>query len=245
MAEAWKNYTDRVFDQTGFLGCWPSTGELALGDIVLMEAKRTPVRQLNFTDLGVDVTPREGQGRRDYGANSGTAIEVSAEIGAKGPVHPGVAAGTKMRVTFKRANAVLMRAENCRIDQFDRLDMVKREILERNARKEWDRDYLVISQVAVSERLLVLISERGGANIGLDVSAGIGADSLSLAKGQGTVRLSQDSADVHTENSEEPMTPLYRALKLRKLPRKKVAQANKRGRARAQVDEFDVVEFRY
>jgi hypothetical protein len=245
MAETPEKYTDEIHTELGYLATWPPTNELTLGDIGLMEG-RTLVRQQSITDLGLEFEIREDKQRRDRGVTSGAEIDVQAAASGGAPIHPGLKAGAAVKVEFKSANAIVMRAEDCRAQQFEVLDRLKREILKLHGQGKWKREWLVVSEVVHSARLLALISKSGGASVTLRVSAGIKASALSLAEGQGRVSLLNKSKGVVDESGSDA-TPLYRALKVEKRvfrePRTK--QADQRGRARAGANEFDVVEFAF
>jgi hypothetical protein len=243
MATAPERYTDAIEAQLQYLGSWPTTSAIAVADIGVIEG-RSFVAQATLADLGVEVAVQTDERRRDVGYATGAEVSAGALVGAEAPLHPGTSAAARVNVEFTARNAILMRAEGCRNERVERLDLLKGELLRLHREGRWPIEWIAVSEVVHAERLITLIAEAKGASVELGVSAGIDASSISLAEGQGRISVLRRSEGVLFETSEQA-TPLYRALCLRKrsLRKPRVKQADRHGRARGLEEDFDVVEF--
>lgn len=243
MATAPERYTDAIEAELEYLGGWPTTSAIAVAEIGVIEG-RSFVAQATLADLGVEVTTQTDERRRDVGYAAGAEVSAGALAGAKAPLQPGATAMARVNVEFTARNAILMRAESCRNQRVERLDLLKAELLRLHREGRWQMEWIAVSEVVHAERLITLIAEAKGASVELGVSAGIDASAISLAEGKGRISVLHRSEGVLFEAAEDA-TPLYRALcvQKRRLRDPRAKQANRHGRARGLEEDFDVVEF--
>lgn len=247
MAGMTESYTVEVEREIAYLGTWLPGARLRLGDIGRM-VDRSFVRETSLSALGMNFEELDESGHppRDLGVNSGAALSIEAVAAAGGVLPHGVRAQAGVEITFRRRNSMMMRAEGCRRHQFDRLDLVKREILAVHLRGGWEEEWVVVTEVQEAERLLVLIARKSGATAQLDLGAGLGPSAMSLAGGSGRVGLVKASSSVFNV-ADDDATPLFRAHHVAPhlLAPASVEPADGRGRARAAAEDDVVVEFRF
>jgi hypothetical protein len=243
MATAPERYTDAIETQLEYLGSWPTTSAIAVAEIGTIEG-RSFIPQARLADFGVEIATKTDERLRDIGYAAGAEVRAEALVDGEAPLHPGASAAARVNVEFTAQHAILMRAEGCRNERVERLDLLKGEVLRLHHEGRWPKEWIAVSEVVHAERLMTLIAEAKGASVELGVSAGIDASAISLAEGQGRVSVLRRSEGILFEASERA-TPLYRALCVRRRSFREpgVKQADRRGRARGQEEDFDVVEF--
>jgi hypothetical protein len=240
MAPVWKSYTREIYRSLHYLAAWPPTRTLAVGDIVVFEG-RSPERQLSLTDLGYDFEVRSDPDLRNRGWASNGSVRAEPMAEASSPVHPGVKVGLGLKLVFEDKHRFLLRAERSREQTMERLDQVNDEIFRLHDEGKWRREWRLITHVIQAEKTMVLLSEGRNVSADLEVSADIGLDPLSVARGQGAVKLLRSSAGLNYEAGDN-VTPLYQARRIKTLFGRGTKQVGKRGRARAGLGELHVVE---
>ena len=240
MAAAWKSYTKEIYRSIHYLATWPPTRTLAVGDIVVFEG-RSPERHLSLSDLGFDFETRTDADLRTRGWATRRSIKTEPAAGASGPVEPGIVAQARMKLTFETRNSFILRAERSCEKTMERLDRVEDEMLRLHDEGEWRKEWRLVTHVVEAGSMMALVSEGRGTTADLEVSGGIGMDSLSVAQAQGEVKLVNSSAGLNYEAGENA-TPLYQARRIKRLFGKGTKQVGKRGRARARLGEFGVAE---
>jgi hypothetical protein len=243
MGGPWKKYTSRVYKEMHYLGSWPLAQEVSPGDIGVFEG-RTLERQKTIAELGLEPVVHAGTALGPLGFLSGGRISLEGGAEASAPLHPGLGVEADARVTFGSRNGVLLRAEGCREDQLDRLDLLRQEMLRLDAAGEWDPDWIVVTHVIHARRASALVAEERGASVALRLGGALALEPLELARAEGTLTLGAVRGSVFHQSAEE-VTPLYLALRVgRKLPfaKVRVRRADKRGRARPRGGEAGVVD---
>jgi hypothetical protein len=236
-----KTYTSQISKRLGYCASWLPRNQIAVGDIALME-NRSLERQKSIRDIGIDIEIREGNEVKDWGWTSGTTFEVNPAISAGAPVHPGVQIGGGLTVGFTRKNGILLRMERSQEQSLERLDSLRKEMLRLHETGEWERDWVVVTQVIHAGRMIVLISERRGASADLTAAMRIGAEPASVIEAEGKIEL-LGSSGMNLQETGENLTPLYKALRVKpgRIRKSRIKQINRRGRARA-TEGADVIE---
>ncbi len=240
MAPSWKTYTKEIYRRIHYLATWPPTRKLEVGDIVVFEG-RSPERRLSLSELGCDFEVRSEPDLRNRGWATKRSISVQPGVGASVPVHPGLKLGGALRLTFERRHGFVLRVERSREQTMERLDRIDNEILRLHQAGEWQRDWRLVTHVVHAEKMMMLLSEDRDVSADLSVSAGIGADALSLARAEGDVELVRKGDGLDYEFGDNT-TPLYLARRVKRFLGRGTKQVGKRGRARSGLGEFGVFE---
>jgi hypothetical protein len=241
----WKSYTSQVFKGMSYCAAWPPSNKVTLGEIALMMKDRTLERQLSISDLGLAIEDRIGHEVKDRGWTSGSDVVFNPGAGVGAPLHPGLDVDGRIKVSFTRKNAILLRLEQAHEQSLERIDRLRREMMRLDSAGEWDPNWVVITQVVHAQRLMVLVSERKSASADLKASMQVGADPLAVVNAQGELELLRSSG-MSLQETGENLTPVYKALRVKPkwMRGSKIKQINKRGRARS-GGESDVVELTF
>jgi hypothetical protein len=241
----WKSYTSQIFKGMSYCAAWPPSNKVTLGEIALMMKDRTLERQMSISDFGLDIEDRTGHEVKDRGWTSGTDVAFNPGVGAGAPLQPGLNIGGRIKVSFNRKNAILLRLERVHEQTLERIDRLRKEMLRLDSAGEWDPNWVVITQVVHARRMIVLVSERKSASADLRASMQVGADPVAVVNAQGELELLRSSG-MSLQETGNDLTPMYKALRVKpkRMRRSKIKQINKRGRARS-GDESDVVELTF
>jgi hypothetical protein len=241
----WKSYTGQIAKGLSYCATWPPSNKITLGEVALMMKDRTLERQMSIGDFGLDIEDRTGHEVNDRGWTSGTDVAFNPGAGAGAPLHPGLDVDGRIKVSFTRKNAILLRLERVHEQSLERIDRLRKEMLRLDSAGEWDPSWVVITQVVHARRMIVLVSERKSASADLKASMQVGADPIAVVNAQGELELLRSSG-MSLQETGENLTPMYKALRVkpRWMRHSKIKQINKRGRARS-GGESDVVELTF
>jgi hypothetical protein len=243
MAKPWKQYTAELYANLRYLGSWPPSSPVEVGDIGVFE-DRSLERQVSIGELGIEVTTRRGADVQERGWASRKTRIVRPKVAGAAPLESGVGAGAELEVRFEAKHAILLRAERSREESLDRLDRVREELLRLHDEEKWRDEWVLVTHVIRADRMVALISKERDTSATLRLSAGMVEDAGALATARGELTVVAADVMAYEERGATDASPLYRAVRVqpRFLRENRVKRIGKRGRARAGPTEFEVAE---
>jgi len=243
MPKLWKRYTGEIYGGLRYLAAWPPSSRIEVGDVGIF-ADRSLERHLSLEALEIETTVRRGTEVRERGWASAKTKLLRPAVAAAGPVHGGVAADAEVEVTFEAKHATLLRAERSREDGLDRLDRVREALLRLHEEEKWDPDWVLVTHVIQSGRMVTLISKDRNTGATLRLAGGVAGDANALVTARGELTVLTADAMAYEERGATDATPLYRAVRVQRRPVRgnRVKRIGKRGRARSGPGEFEIAE---
>lgn len=211
-------YTKAMAKQFGYLATWLPGTPLSLGLIGVLQGK-TFVPKSSIRTFGVGFgTSKDPGGEKSLQFQSAKDIEVgikaAGELSKLAPTLPEAQAGAA--VSFGESSGVVFRARGVTFSRITDVIALEAAIWDLWDRYLWDKDWVVITELAKAERTTVLISEGGYGKVELGAEAGVQAGPVDVADLTGDLSV-VSSYGMHTQLvGEGGLSPLFRAVRIKK-----------------------------
>jgi hypothetical protein len=215
-----KTYTRSIYKQLRYRPTWLPGTPVELGTVgVLKDGIFRAVTDLHR--LGLTYTAKmdpASDGALDYTSEKGVSIafkaagQLNTQFKALGEAEAGAL------VEFSEEDAIVMQNRGVTLNRIEDQPALMADMLRLLAvaddSKRWNRDWVVISEVAQVESATIVISVSGSSRIELKASGAVAPTSLADASANLTVASeSQVSTKIIAESG---LTPLYRGLRVKR-----------------------------
>jgi hypothetical protein len=211
-----KTYAAELHASLGYLATWLPTSKLTLGDLVAAGDSGL-VRIGHIRDHGLSFTPHAGPSRATYEYASSGAVSISQKLAGQAMVGSSLAdSEAGLVIKFSRANAVVFEASGCSSAAIADLISLGRAVEKRYAAGEWDRNWMLVTELVSAKGATIIVSGSQSAQADLKVGGTIG---------QGVVKLSDVDAKLEFKRvvdigfkiiASTGLTPLYRAAGIKR-----------------------------
>ena len=207
-----RKYTRELKRQFSYLATWLPGTPLDLGDIGIL--KRNIFTKIsNLSDLNIQFDIEKDTTKSDIEHSSKGAVSIATK--ASGTVAPpGSALGNVdagITVEFSKENAILFKANGTLSNAIKDQIKLGKEILELFRKGEWDKDWVVVTELVEADSATILISSSSKGKIELNAKGEINASNLDIADANLGLELAY-SKDVSTKIiAESSLTPLFKA----------------------------------
>jgi len=233
-----KQYTKEIYKKFGYYATWLPGKKIKIGDVGKLNGKVFE-RETNLKNLGIDFKVVYDKNKISLDYKSEGSVNISPKISGQVPV-----AGSKLTnldagitLNFAKEKSVAFVAQGVLLHQINDLIPVKKEVLKRFATKEWEKDWVIISELAVADSATILISSKGSTTIDIKAKTDIGLDKLQLANTDAGLQLMNSMGLETNIIAEAELTPLFKVVGLKG---KKVVTKNADG---TEVQNFGEIEF--
>ncbi len=219
MANATAFYLKDIMKKSaGYRPTWEPNKPLKIGDVGKLE-NNVFVKWDSLEKLGIPMeVEKDVQEGALFDLSTENGIEVRTK--AKGQVDPGIPSLGEMDagfgVEFKKENAILFKVQGYLTHQISNLGEIAREVLKRYENDEWDKDLVIINELIEAKKATIMMSSEGGVSVGLKAKADVSAANLSIADADLDVGTDVGGKLAINIIGEEGITPLYRAVGIKK-----------------------------
>ena len=120
-----------------------------------------------------------------------------------------------MIVDFSKENSVVFKAKNATYPSIDDEIQLEQEIIALHKKGQWNKDWCIITQLAVVESATIIISNSSNSKIELKANANLGAAKIDIADASLDFS-TQFAKDLNTTIiAQEGLTPLFVTKKLK------------------------------
>lgn len=210
-----RKYTRELYRQFRYYANWLPGTPLSLGDVGVLKAKEF-VRKTNLKHLNLDFEIIKDSTPSQISHQSKGGVSVSAKIAGTAPVLGSVLSEAEagISVSFSNENSILFKANGT----YNHIikDQVKlgKDILKLYEEGNWDKDYLVITELVEADSSTILISNSSGSSIELSANANVSLGQLDIANADIGLQ-PKISKDLYTEIiTNKGLTPLFKSSKV-------------------------------
>lgn len=216
-----KLYTDELHDKFNYLAIWYPSIKLSLGDIGYFNNKKIFVPIGKIDGNAVDLTPVISDDPTDFSHHSKHGFEYDVKL--KNKTSPLVShileadAGVGMK--FKREGAMFFQLDEVTHERIGDQIALARELLRLANADEWDKEWVVVTEVLRAKKFVVLVSETGAGEAELTAKADLSALGLKALTAEGGLSVvHSDGLDtqITTPADSANMTPLFRAIRVKR-----------------------------
>lgn len=218
MAAPFKFYLRHMNAKTGYRATWDpgkpmtigSVGRLDQGGIfsvfTSLEKEGIPV------ELQVDNTTAD----QDYTSSESVTIttKLSGKVPAAGSILTDADAG--FNIEFKSEKSVVFQSQGNQTDQLTNLAQIKKMILQKYKEGNWDKDWLVVTELVRAKSATIIIANSSNATLELKANANVGSPTLKLTDLSLGLMVAKEKGSTLKYIAQEGLTPLYRVMGIRK-----------------------------
>ena len=211
MAKAWDQYTKEMFEKFGYMATWTPGVQLELGDVGFIK-DRLFTRTTSLQNLGINFKVREDKTEETQKHASSGSVSIVFKAAGKAPALGSVLtqAEAGFTIDFKKNKATVYEAAGCVAPMIDDLVAVGKRILELYQKGEWNKDWVVVTELVQARSGTVLISNSSSAKVELSAKGTVvGMPSLADLSAEFQLAFSKDMTTVLI--SQTGLTPLFKA----------------------------------
>jgi hypothetical protein len=215
-----KMYTKDVYENLKYRPTWLPGTPVQLGTVgVIEDGIFRAVTDLSQLGIPFKVTLDSARDAIDFTSEKGVSITFKAAGEANARFRALAKADAGALIEFSREGAVVLQLRDVSLnrisDQYALSRAMLRSIAVGDESKQWQRDWVVITEVARAGRATIVISDSGNSRLKLKASGSTAPTSLvDASAGLSVVAESQISTKVIAESG---LTPLYRGLRVKRV----------------------------
>jgi soluble P-type ATPase len=217
MANPHKYYLQHMNDKTGYRSTWAPDKVLEIGQIGQLD--RTGIFNVYTTlqkeGIPVEVSNDVSDTEMDYTSNDSVdvSIKLSGAIPAAGSVLANADAG--FQFTFKKENSVVFKTSGHKTHQIVNLAAITKKVLEKYKNDEWEKDWLIITELVVADTSTIIIGNSKNAGLELKANANVTAGQLKLTDASLGLTVAHEQGSTLKYITQNGLTPLYRVMGIR------------------------------
>ncbi|RYF94890.1 MAG: hypothetical protein EOO02_23440 [Chitinophagaceae bacterium] len=235
-------YLKHMHDKTGYRATWDPVSSLQIGQIGKLENDGSFTVYSSLQNKGIPIATDQGpaKGGMDYTSEKG--VKVSFKAAGKAPLAGSQLAEAEagFNVEFSSDQGVVFKTAGHKNTRLTNVGDIEKAVLDLLDKDEWDKDWLIITEIVQADSSTVIISTSNEGSMDLKASGNVGGDNLKITDASLGLTVSNKSGSNLNYIATENVTPLYKVMGLRhplfqkwKLQGKSVAE-----------DETGVPEFR-
>lgn len=239
-------YLKSLYEKThGYRPTWLPDTPIQIGDVGILE-NDVFVKESTLQEYGIfaQIETSESNSNIDFSSEHGITIttKIAGKVDPKA-VNLGMA-DAGFIVEFNHENSFIFRLNGSRTSIISNLGRVKEEVLHRFREGQWSEDLVIISQLLEAKSATVLVSGQAGSKVELKAQGNLNISTMDIADASLNLKLESGQSLAATILGQEGITPLYRAIGVKKpLFSKPSVGARQSGTQSQEVeDNFEMTE---
>lgn len=208
-----KQYTKELHKKFGYYATWLPGKRIKIGDVGVLY-KNVFERETSLKNLGIDFKVIKDKTKMDLDYRSEGSVNISPKISGQAPV-----AGSKLAnidagitVEFTKSKSIAFQASGVLLHQIEDLMPVKKEVFKLYATKEWEKNWVIVTELAVADSATILISSASSTTIDIKAKSDIGMEQLKIANADAGLHL-MNSMGLETKiMAESELNPLFKVV---------------------------------
>jgi len=208
-----EQYTNELHKKFGYYATWMPGKKLVIGDVGKLNG-RVFERETSLKNLGIEFQVIVDDTKMDLDYKSEGAVDIKTKLSGQSPiVGSGLSeADAGLTLEFKKEKSVVFEAKGVLSHQIEDLVPVKAEVLKRFKDKTWEKDWVIITEMAVADSATILISNKNNNIIDLRAKSDIKANDLKLANAEACFSVLNTSGLETKIIAESELTPLFKIV---------------------------------
>ncbi|MFD3488648.1 hypothetical protein [Streptomyces sp. NPDC058665] len=210
MTAVHEQYATEMRQQFGYLATWLPGTRISVGDVGVLRGSRfEPYTTLAGLRVDFGMRPVGTPGDLEYASAGQVEVEWHGQAGLLAGSMAG--AQTRVTVSFKRSHATFFQASRAATSAISDLPAVERALIGLGG--DWQREWVVVTEVVKARSAVVVVSSRRGGRLDLRVQGG--EPGASLAELASRVQVNSEAGIAARVVSPTGLTPLFRVCQLR------------------------------
>jgi hypothetical protein len=217
MANPYKFYLRDMNNKTGFRATWDPGKPLKIGLIGKLD--QTGIFTV-FTSLekeGIPIEVFTDTSKQDMDFTSSDSVTISVKLAGSAPLAGSALSDLEAGFSFdfKSDKSVVFQTVGNKTHQLTNLGQIEDLILDKFHNDNWDKDWLIVTQLIESEAGTILISNSSNGKLELKAKADAGTQNLKLTDVSLGLTVAREQGSTIKVIAQEGLTPLYRVMGLR------------------------------
>lgn len=209
-------YTAEINKQFKYLATWLPGTKVELGDIGIVENKKFK-RISNLINQNIPFKIKESDISVDYEYNSQGSVSVSTKL--KGKIAPKNSllneSDVGLQINFSKENAIFFKLNKAKSSSINNLIELGEILIERINQNNWDKKWVIVTELVKADSGTILISSSKNATIELKANGNIGMDNIDIANARFNFEILK-SKDLSTKIlAKNNLTPLLKFSKIK------------------------------
>lgn len=183
MASPMKFYLNQMKNKFGYRATWEPKLPIEVGAVGKLH-QGVFVRYTSLAAQGItaEIVSSPSSGDLDYSSQGGVTVtkKLSGEVAPPEAAQLGQA-DAGIVVSFGVANGVVFEAKNTTNQSISNLMEVKKSVIDKIRRGEWEKDTVIVTEVIEAESATIIISQEKNGKIELKAKGDVKAGELQLA----------------------------------------------------------------
>ena len=214
-----KLYAEDVYKGLGYRPTWLPGTPINLGNIgVIEDGIFRPITDLAQLGIHFDVIVDTNQDAIDYSSTNGVSMSFKAGGETNGKFKAITRAEAGVLIEFSRKGAVVLQLRDVSFNRIADQHALSKAMLSSiaiaNESNQWQRNWVVITEVARASRATIVVSGSGKSRLELKASGS--TVPASLADVSAALSVAMESEISIKVIAKEGLTPLYRGLRVKR-----------------------------
>ncbi|WP_316826062.1 hypothetical protein [Pedobacter miscanthi] len=199
--------------KTAYRATWDPGKPLKLGQVGKLDSFGVFNVYSSLEKEGIPVETEEGStGELDYTSSDSVTIstKLSGSVPAAGSVLTDADAGFSF--DFKSDQSIVFQAGDVKTGHITNLGAIEKQILEKYKAGNWNKDWLIISELITAGSATIIISNSSNVKLELKAKAGVATGSLKLTDSSLGLTVAHEQGSTLKYISQKDLTPLYRLV---------------------------------
>jgi len=217
MENPFKFYLKHMNDKTGYRASWDPGRLLKIGYIGKLDKYGVfnVFSSLEKEGIPVEVLTDPSSIEMDYTSHG--SIIISAKLSGSAPVAGSAftEAEAGFSFEFKSEKSVVFQTSGHKTMQLTNLAEIERQILTKYDNGNWDKDWLIITQLVEADCATIIISNSNNGSLDLKAKANVGTQQLKLTDASLGLTVAKEHGSTLKYITQSGLTPLYRVMGIR------------------------------
>jgi len=213
-----ERYTNELCAQYNYLATWYPSIKLTLGDIGTFNRQRIFVPLSEIAKQGLELSCQYSPATTDFSHQSATDFDYHLKLAGESDVFtphlPSASAGIGMR--FRGEGVLFFQLGGVTNERVSDQITLARNLLQLAKNREWERDWVVVTEVIRAQAAVILVSDSDSGTAELTVDADISALGLKALTAGGAVSLMHSQSLDTKITGAGDLTPLFRAVRIKR-----------------------------
>ncbi len=216
MANPHKFYMQHMNAKTGYRATWDPGRPLQIGQIGKLDrfGVFTVYSSLAKEGINAEVLTDVSASELDY--TSSNEVTINFKAAGKAPTVGSALteAEAGFNIQFNSERGVVFKCSGYKTHQITNIGEIEDQIKAKFRDKNWEKDWLIITQLIEAENATIIISNSANGNLDLKAAAGIGKAEMSLTDASLGLTVAKERGSTLKFISQSHLTPLYRVMGL-------------------------------
>jgi len=245
MANPHKFYLAHMSAKTGYRAAWDPSRPHVIGQIGKLDQSGVFNVFSNLEKEGIPVETLADPSTMEMDYTSHDSVSISVKLSGKAPQAGSVLTDAEAGFSFefKNERSIVFQTSGHRTHQLTNLAEIERLIIQKFKDGNWDKNWLIITQLVEANTATIIISNSSNSSLELSAKASAGTTDLKLTDASLGLTVAREKGSTLKYITQNGLTPLYRVMGIRHPLFGKPQLSTKGDKEEQQKESFGLQDF--